>query len=144
MSKKVAVDAEIEQAMARLGAFIYQCRGTNSLRAIAKPSGIPASQLLAIENGTMAPTADVYPRLLNALRPNEEQRTEMDKLFMTIRKIPPPDICKTIITNQALIDAMRAVDGVVLTGEQLNMVKILFASFAAEETKGEMKHGQNL
>lgn len=109
MSKKIATDKTTEQAMKKLGKVIGQCRGTQSLRKIATPSGISASQLLAIENGTLAPTADVYSRLLNTLQPSEKQQDKMDQLYMDIRKTPPPDICELIISNPDLIATLRTI-----------------------------------
>lgn len=138
MPKKVAVDKATERAMKTLGELIAECRGTRSLRKIAGPSGIPASQLQYIEKGTMAPTADVYPKLLNVLNPSEKQRTKMDRLYMAIRKTPPPDICDLIISNQHLIPVLRAMEDAMLTPEKL---KTLLASIAHENIKGDTDNG---
>ena len=138
MPKKVAVDKSTEKAMKALGELIAECRGTRSLRKIAGPSGIPASQLQYIEKGTMAPTADVYPKLLNALNPSEKQRTKMDHLYMAIRKTPPPDICDLIINNQTLIPVLRSMEGTVLTSEKM---KALLTVIAQENIKGDTDNG---
>ena len=138
MPKKVAVDEATERAMKQLGGLITECRGTRSLRKIAKPSGIPASQLQYLEKGTMAPTADVYPKLLNVLNPSEKQRTKMDHLYMAIRKTPPPDICDLIINNQNLIPVLRAMEGAVLTSEKM---KALLTAIAQENRKGDTDNG---
>lgn len=143
MPKKVAVDAEAEQAMIKLGALICECRGSNSLRAIAKPSGIPASQLQYIERGTMAPTADVYPKLINALHPDKLQRTQMDELYMAIRKTPPPNICNTIINSRGLVEALGAFEGNSLSDTQVQKLKALLTPFA-EEKKGELNYAEDL
>ena len=138
MSKRVAVDKSTEKAMKTLGELIAECRGTRSLRKIAGPSGIPASQLQYIEKGTMAPTADVYPKLLNVLNPSEKQRTKMDRLYMAIRKTPPPDICDLIISNQNLIPVLRAMEGAMLTPEKM---QVLLTSIAQENVKGDTDNG---
>lgn len=143
MPKRVVVDAEAEQAMIKLGALICECRGSNSLRAIAKPSGIPASQLQYIERGTMAPTADVYPKLINALHPDKLQRTQMDELYMAIRKTPPPNICNTIINSRGLVEALGAFEGNSLSDTQVQKLKALLTSFA-EERKGELNYAEDL
>ena len=143
LPKKVAVDAEAEQAMIKLGALICECRGTNSLRAIAKPSGIPASQLQYIERGTMAPTDDVYPNLIAALHPDKLQRTQMDELYMAIRKTPPPNICNTIISSRGLVEALGAFEGSALSDIQVQKLKALLTSFA-EERKGETDNVETL
>ena len=87
MSKKIAVDQETKLAMRQMGELITKLRGQRSLRKIAVPSGIPASQLQYIERGTMAPTADVYPKLLDALQPDEKQRTKMDRLMLGLKTL---------------------------------------------------------
>ena len=138
MPKKVAVDEATERAMKQLGEMITECRGTRSLRKIAEPSGIPASQLQYLEKGIMAPTADVYPKLLNVLNPSEKQRTKMDHLYMAIRKTPPPDICDLIINNQNLIPVLRAMEGAVLTSEKM---KALLTAIAQENRKGDTDNG---
>ena len=138
LPKKVAVDEATERAMKQLGELITECRGTRSLRKIAEPSGIPASQLQYLEKGIMAPTADVYPKLLNVLNPSEKQRTKMDHLYMAIRKTPPPDICDLIINNQNLIPVLRAMEGAVLTSEKM---KALLTAIAQENRKGDTDNG---
>lgn len=138
MSKKIAVDTVTEQAMKKLGELIKKCRGAHSLRKIAEPCDIPASQLLSIENGTMAPTADVYLKLLSVLQPDEKSQNEMDKLYMTIRKTPPPDVCELIINNQTLLPLLRAMRKCKLTEKQINS---LLKSFMQENKKGVTDNG---
>lgn len=144
MPKKVAVDAEAEQAMKKLGALICECRGTNSLRVIAKPSGIPASQLQYIEKGTMAPTADVYPKLIAALHPNKLQRIQMDECYMAIRKIPPPDVCKTVMNTSGFVDALREFDGQPITDSQVKKLQSLLLSFAETNRKEKANYAEDL
>lgn len=144
MPKKVAVDKATEKAMKKLGEKLYECRGRRSLRQIAQPSGISASQLLSIENGILAPTADVFAELIRTLEPTAKQRSELDKQYMAIRKTPPPDVCKTIIANQALVEALRNIDGIILTKEQTEQVKELLATFAVRNSEGEKNHAEGL
>lgn len=129
MSKKIAVDQATELAMKQLGELIAEIRGQRSLRKIAEPSGIPASQLQYIERGTMAPTAEVFSRLLKVLQPDKKQRKEMDQLYMTIRKTPPPDVSGIICNNAGLCDILRGLGEQQLTDAQLSQVKKLLASF---------------
>lgn len=129
MSKKIAVDQATELAMKQLGELIAEIRGQRSLRKIAEPSGIPASQLQYIERGTMAPTAEVFSRLLKVLQPDKKQRKEMDQLYMTIRKTPPPDVSGIICNNAGLSDILRGLGEQQLTDAQLSQVKKLLASF---------------
>ena len=137
MSKKIAVDQSTELAMKQLGELITEVRGERSLRKIAEPSGIPASQLQYIERGNMAPTADVYPKLLDALDPDKNQRSQMDQLYMAIRKTPPPDVCAFLINNPNLIAVLRAMKGAQLNQ---NEMKILLKSIAQNE-KGDTDNG---
>lgn len=141
MPNKVAVDKATERAMKKLGVLIAKCRGSFSLRKIAEPVGIPASQLQYIEKGIMAPTADVYSRLLEVLNPNKIQRTEMDRLFMAIRKTPPPDICELIINNPNLITVLRAMRTAKLNEQEMNL---LLTSIVQEKIIGDTDNGKSL
>lgn len=140
MPKKVAVDEATEQAMIRLGDLIAECRGKTSLRTVAAPCGIPASQLQYIEKGIMSPTADIYPKLINTLRPCKEKRTEMDQLYMAIRKTPPPGVCNTIMLSNGLVEALSAFEGNALSDDQAQAIRALLVSFTNEK-KGEKNHG---
>ena len=136
MSKKIAVNQSTELAMKQMGELITEIRGKRSLRKVAEPSGIPASQLQYIERGSMAPTAEVYPKLLNALQPDKKQRSRMDQLYMTIRKTPPPDVCELLISNPNLIAVLRTMEGAKLSTKEMNT---LLASIA--QKKGDTDNG---
>ncbi len=138
MSKKIAVDQETELAMKQMGELITEIRGQRSLRKIAEPCGIPASQLQYIERGTMAPTADVYPKMLDTLQPNKKQKAELDRLYMTIRKTPPPDVCELLISNPNLITVLRTMDDAKLSKKEMNS---LLASIAQMKIKGDTDNG---
>lgn len=137
MSKKIAVDQSTELAMKQLGKLITEIRGERSLRKVAEPSGIPASQLQYIERGSMAPTAEVYPKLLDTLHPDKNQRAKMDQLYMTIRKTPPPDVCELLINNPNLIAVLRTMKGAQLSK---NEMETLLKSIA-QKKKGETDNG---
>lgn len=137
MSKKIAVDQQTELAMKQMGNLITEIRGKRSLRKVAEPSGIPASQLQYIERGSMAPTAEVYPKLLNALQPDKKQRAKMDQLYMTIRKTPPPDVCELLISNPNLITVLRIMEDAKLSKKEMNA---LLASIA-QKKRGDTDNG---
>ena len=137
MSKKIAVNQSTELAMKQMGELITEIRGKRSLRKVAEPSGIPASQLQYIERGSMAPTAEVYPKLLNALRPDEKQRSKMDQLYMTIRKTPPPDVCEILISNPNLITVLRTMEGAQLSKNEMNTL----LKSIAQKKKGDTDNG---
>ena len=138
LSKKIAVDQKTELAMKQMGELIAEIRGQRSLRKIAEPSGIPASQLQYIERGNMTPTADVYPKLLDSLQPDKKQRAKMDQLYMTIRKTPPPDVCELITNNPDLVQLLRVLGDSKLTKKKINAL----SAFAKQKNiEGEADNG---
>ena len=138
MSKRIAVDQATEQAMKQMGELIAEIRGKRSLRKVAEPSGIPASQLQYIERGTMAPTAEVHGKLLDTLQPTKEQKAELDQLFMTIRKTPPPDVCELLINNPNLITVLRSMEDAKLSKKEMNSALALIAQM---KIKGDTDNG---
>ena len=136
MPPKVAADKASERAKKNLGALIVRCRGTLSQSQLAKRVGLPRSNMKYIEDGVNAPTAEVYDKLIKELKPDLQTRQRMDRLYMAIRKVPPPDICRTITQNKDLVDAMRKLEGCNLTPDQIKRVAALFASFQ-ENREGE-------
>lgn len=136
MPNKVAVDQRTKDMIIELGSLIRDCRGTLSQSQLAKRVGLPRSNMKYIEDGVNAPTADVYDRLIKELKPEPEERYRMDSLYMEIRKIPPPDICRIITQNKDLVDALRNLESHNLTHNQVKSVAGLFASFQ-ESRKGD-------
>ena len=107
MPNKVAVDQRAKDMIIELGLLIRDCRGTLSQSQLAKRVGLPRSNMKYIEDGVNAPTADVYDKLIKELKPDLQTHHHMDHLYMAIRKVPPPDVCRTITQNKDLVDAMR-------------------------------------
>ena len=136
MPNKVAVDQQAKDMIIELGLLIRDCRGTLSQSQLAKRVSLPRSSMKYIEDGVNAPTAEVYDKLIKELKPDLQTRQRMDRLYMAIRKVPPPDICRTITQNKDLVDAMRKLDGCNLTPDQIKSVTTLFASFQ-ENREGE-------
>ena len=136
MPNKVAVDQQAKDMIIELGLLIRDCRGTLSQSQLAKRVSLPRSNMKYIEDGVNAPTAEVYDKLIKELKPDLQTRQRMDRLYMAIRKVPPPDICRTITQNKDLVDAMRKLDGCTLTPDQIKSVTTLFASFQ-ENREGE-------
>lgn len=136
MPNKVAVDQQAKGMIIELGLLIRDCRGTLSQSQLAKRVGLPRSNMKYIEDGVNAPTAEVYEKLIKELKPDLQARQRMDRLYMAIRKVPPPDICRTITQNKDLVDAMRKLEGCNLTSDQIESVAALFASFQ-ENSEGE-------
>lgn len=136
MPNKVAVDQQAKDMIIELGLLIRDCRGTLSQSQLAKRVSLPRSNMKYIEDGVNAPTAEVYDKLIKELKPDLQTRRRMDRLYMAIRKVPPPDICRTITQNKDLVDAMRKLDGCNLTPDQIKSVTTLFASFQ-ENREGE-------
>ena len=136
MPNKVAVDQQAKDMIIELGLLIRDCRGTLSQSQLAKRVGLPRSNMKYIEDGVNAPTAEVYDKLIKELKPDLQARQRMDRLYMAIRKVPPPDICRTITQNKDLVDAMRKLEGCNLTSDQIESVAALFASFQ-ENSEGD-------
>ena len=136
MPNKVAVDQQAKGMIIELGLLIRDCRGTLSQSQLAKRVGLPRSNMKYIEDGVNAPTAEVYDKLIKELKPDLQARQRMDRLYMANRKVPPPDICRTITQNKDLVDAMRKLEGCNLTSDQIESVAALFASFQ-ENSEGE-------
>ena len=127
-------DKAIARAKIHFGKAIVKCRGTRwSQRQLALAIGLPPSNLKYIEDGINASTADVYERLIKTLDPPADLRSRMDRLYMTIRKAPPPDVCKVIADNPPLLDMFRMLDGKAVTQEQVDQMNVLLASFAGKD-----------
>lgn len=136
MPPKVASDKASERAKQNLGALIVRSRGTLSQSQLAKRIGLSRSNMKYIEDGVNAPTAEIYEKLMKELKPDLQTQRRMDHLYMAIRKVPPPDVCRTITQNKGLVDAMRKLEGCNLTPSQIESVAALFASFQ-ENREGE-------
>lgn len=134
-------DKSIEKAKKKLGEEIAKCRGELSQRKLSQAIGLPPSNMKYIEDGVNAPSHDIYAKIIGVLKPLQDQRVTMDRLYTTIRKSPPPDVCETINKNQELFDAFRLIDGQELSKEQIIRAKILFNTFADENRKGESENG---
>ena len=107
-----------------------------SQRQLAKAVELAPSNMKYIEDGVNAPTAEVYDKLIKELKPDLQTRQRMDRLYMAIRKVPPPDVCRTITQNKDLVDAIRKLENCNLTPDQMKSVDTLFASFQ-ENREGE-------
>lgn len=112
-----------------LGRMIIQCRCGMSQRKLAKAIGIPPSNLTYIENGVNVPSPDVYAKIIKALNPTIEEHMEMDKLYSTIRNIPPPDVCEVILNHDGLGNTLKLLTGKTLTKQDIKRIETLFCSF---------------
>ncbi len=127
--KAKKVDKTVERNKKKLGKKICFLRGKMSQRELAKQIKLSNSNLKYIEDGVNAPTHEVYESIIKALSPSSKERNEMDKLFSSIRKTPPPDVCNIIIRTEGMNDVIRLIDGIPLDNKQLEQVKTLFMSF---------------
>ncbi len=127
----------IKELKSQLGREITKCRVSKmSQRGLAKEIGLPPSNMKYIEDGVNVPTGEVYKRIINALEPSSEQRKKMDKLYMEIRKVPPPDICEVININNELFEAFRLLNGKKLSNEEKEQTEVLLKSFAERKQRG--------
>lgn len=136
MPKKIA-NRNLKANKEKLGELLAKCHNGTSLRKVADQIGLPHSNLKYIEDGVNAPTAEVYAKLISVLKPDVKTRSKMDELYMAIREVPPPDVCNTILRNQALVSALRPLDGITLSVAQAQELQKLILSMAVENRKGE-------
>lgn len=136
MPNKIATDRNSKRAIKELGKLIVKCRENKlSQSKLAEKVGLPRSNMKYIEDGINAPTAQVYEKLVEVLSPDKKTQIKMDNLYMTIRKVPPPGICKTIIGNEKLVDALRLLDNCNLTDEQTTALAGLIESFSKDNLR---------
>ena len=129
MAKKNFEAQSIEKKS--LGGLICELRTAQSItsRRFSSAIGIPTSNLTYIENGTNVPTAETYARIIKELAPPDPIHRKMDELYSKIRKTPPPDICNILLQNYELGEAIRTLENVHLSPNQMESVEALFASF---------------
>lgn len=116
-------------------------RGYISLRKLEDAVRVPASNLKYIEDGVNAPSPDVYDAIIRYLDPTDGERKELDRLYSSIRRTPPPDVCRIVCANSALNDALRLVSNQTLTPDQISQITALFASFNTMSTEGAAING---
>lgn len=126
-------ESSLQECKLRLGELIKECRGTMSQRKLAAQVGLVPSHMKSIEDGVLAPTPEVYDKLITTLKPGEAMHSEMDALYMVIRRLPPPDICEWIINNPCMLRVVRRVAAEKLTFEQYDMIDIVFQAVEAEQ-----------
>ena len=135
----------IEKNKKELGKEIATLRmkRDSSQRGLASKVGLPPSNMKYVEDGVNAPSPDVYERIINTLKPTAQQRKKMDNYYISIRGTPPPDVCKFLIANAEINEAVRIIEGQSLSEQQLNDIKELFLSFKNNE-KGDLENGKKL
>ena len=138
MRKPDKISAEEKRQRERLGKAIRQRREKNdlSLRQVAEPIGISASNLMALESGANVPSPRVYKGLVEILRPNAAQRKSWDKLYSGLRGTPPPDVCEIVMATDGMNDALRLLDGMSLTPDQLQELKEMLLRFRPPDKGG--------
>lgn len=141
MKKEAKQSKSIEQAKKKLGKELFELRKDRfTQRELAKKVDTPNTTLKYIEDGVNAPAHDLYNRLINALSPSQKQRKKLDNYFAIIRGTPPPDVCKIVIQNDGLTEAIRLFGETKLTQEQITSVKTLFEKIAEENNKGDIQN----
>ena len=138
MRKPDKVSAEEKRRREKLGKAIKQLREKRdlSLRQVAEPIGIVASQLMTLESGINVPSPRVYNELVKLLKPSASQRKSWDKLYSELRGTPPPDVCDIVLSTDGMNDALRLLEGISLTPEQLQELKQTLLRFRPLEKRG--------
>lgn len=148
MKRNAAETAFLKEQKLLLGQAIKAIRtdderGYMSLRKLEDATGIPASNIKYIEDGVNAPSPEAYEAIVKELnlKPTDEKREELDRLYSLIRGTPPPDVCKIICANEGLNNALRVIDNQTLTKEQIAEVTALLTSFKIHTTEGAATNG---
>lgn len=117
-----------------LGSIISELRKKQnvSLRKFAEYIGVAPSNLTYIERGVNAPTSEVYEMIIKGLNVSDKERAAMDRLYVKIRKIPPPDVCKVLINNMELMEKIKLFEGFKLSKEQIKNIGDLFCKQVAK------------
>lgn len=138
MRKPDKISAEEKRQRERLGTAIKQLREKSdlSLRQVAEPIGISASNLMALESGANIPSPRVYKGLVEILKPSASQRKSWDKLYSSLRGTPPPDVCEIVMATEGMNDALRLLDGLSLTPDQLQELKKTLLRFRPPDKGG--------
>lgn len=141
MAEKLPDTAELVAiSKKQLGQEIANLRRV-SQRKLAKQVDVPNSNLKYIEDGVNAPSPDLYERLIKALQPTHQQRQKLDSYYAVIRGTPPPDVCKIMVANNGINDAIRMLAGQTLSATQIKAVQELFSSFNKAMEKGATDNG---
>ena len=118
-------------AKVSLGSIIMKLRMSKgmSLRVFSAAIGIPPSNETYLEKGVNVPTNTVYEKIIDVLEPDIQTRQEMDYLYSSIRQSPPPDVCKILLRNLTLGEAIKLLGTAQLSEKQIAQVVDLFESF---------------
>lgn len=138
MRKPDKVSTEERRQREKLGVSIKKLREKCdlSLRQVADPVGISASNLMVLESGANVPSPKVYKKLIETLKPSPKERNKLDKLYSSLRGSPPPDVCEIIIRTEGMNDALRILDEITLTPDQLQELKKTLLSFRPPDKRG--------
>ena len=128
---------QVKEMKQELGRAIREVRtlkdvGGISQRKLAEAVRVPPSNMKYIEDGVNAPSPHVYDEIIRFLKPNNEQRERLDRLYSAIRETPPPDVCKIICENEGMNDVLRTLHAKRLDESQLSLLKDLLLSFWTE------------
>ena len=98
-----------EKNKKELGKLIRDLRESRemSLRSLADAIGLPPSNLSYVEQGVNPPSGEAYKKIVEKLNPDVRIHKKLDKLYMEIRNLPPPDICDLLMKNLELIETIR-------------------------------------
>ena len=101
-----------------------------SLRKLAEAIGLPASNLSYIENGVNSPTAEIYNKIINVLRPNKEEHEKLDKLYNLMTE------AAEMISSNMYEDWMNSLDNYI---QNIDLSKYIEIPKTSEELVGKVK-----
>ena len=119
----------------KLGVLIKKLRESKnlSLRDCADSIGLPPSNLSYIEKGINVPTAEVYEKIVTVLIPSKKEQESLDKLYSSIRRVPPPDVCNVLLKNPSIYEAFRVLKKTKLNVAQIKKIEELFNAFNSQK-----------
>jgi len=82
-----------------------------SQRKLAQAIDITNASLSDIENGVNFPSEEVFLRLLDVLRPDEDTREDLLNLYAEAKQTVPPDITAFLRTQRNLYAVLRSMMG---------------------------------
>lgn len=133
-------EKSIKTARKHLGKKISKCRKNMKPAELAKRLGISRSYMKGIEDGISTPSPEMYKKMIQVLMPTDTTLKQMDRLYMTIRKAPPPDICEIFSSNPDWIEVFRSLKNSNISAEQIKQMADNSALLQTGSGKGESKN----
>ena len=129
---KIVADNQMKQ---KLGIKITELRKSKNIsqRELARQIHVPNSNMKYFEDGINVPSPETYSNIIAVLSPTVAQRRKMDSLYSAVRGTPPPDVCKIMIENNELNDAIRLLEKKRLSSEESKKIREFIQNLVSEK-----------